>query len=290
MVLGFGEGEFGDDGRMRWCAALLPLDAMMRFVTERNAAGNQRPFLIGMGSLKRAAVRGGVGEALYGFALAANASLRAEDLLHADQIALPENRNERGEFRWLNGVPFLRAWLCHPPLPFIDLTGVQPSFGRHHGNRVVPLDEVVPGLHGATLDVGLRQAVLERPKPLPQPFFEPLRVREGGLRERVVGRPKRDAGIVRAALAANRVRVDGHTCEDCGYRPGEDRRVPKGYGRSLLDVHHVEPLAGGERDTTVDGLAVLCPLCHRRHHVREKAALKAAEGRAPTSADSTSGT
>jgi predicted HNH restriction endonuclease len=47
--------------------------------------------------------------------------------------------------------------------------------------------------------------------------------------------------------------------------------VPKGYARSLLDVHHVEALASGERETTVEGLAVLRPLCHRRHHVRERA-------------------
>lgn len=270
MVLGYGEGEFGEDGGMRWCAALLPNDAMPRFVAKRHAAGLRGPFLIGLGSLKRAAARGGSGEALYGFALAADASWPARELLHPDQMARPENLNERGEFRWQNGVPLLRVWLCWPPLPFADLTGRPPRFQQHHGIRVVPLGDVAGGLHAAAPGVPLREAVLERPKPLPEPLWRPLRVREGGLRLRTVGERERSPEAKRAALLANHARFGAYTCEDCGYRPGRDPRVPEGSARRMLDVHHVEPLAGGERDTTLDGLAVLCPLCHRRHHVAQR--------------------
>lgn len=273
MVLGYGEGEFGPDGRLRWCAALLPGDAMVRFVNRRRAGGDRRPFLVAMGSLKRAEARGGVGNALYGFGLAASAVLPAADLLHADQLVAPENLNDDGVFRWPNGVPFLRVWLCHPPRRFEDLTGQPVVFGQQHGSRVVPLAELPGDVHGAARGVALREAAPDRPRPLPEGLDPLPRFREGALRVRLRGERERDPEAKRLALRANRARFGAYTCEGCGYRPGEDARVPRNRASSMLDVHHVEPLAGGARDTTLDGLAVLCPLCHRRHHVAEATAV-----------------
>jgi hypothetical protein len=92
---------------------------------------------------------------------------------------------------------------------------------------------------------------------------------EGALRLGHIGFRERSRAICGAALEANRQRFGGLECEACGYRPGEDQRVPSGRERQMLDVHHVERLASGERVTTIEGLVVLCPLCHRRHHVAE---------------------
>ena len=276
MVLGYGEGEeLGADGKQRWTAAVLPSDAMARLINKRHAAGLHGPFLIGMGSFKRAISLGGVGEAVYGVSLVADGSLAAEDLLHPDYLAERRNQNERGEFKWRTGVPFLRTWLCFPPLSFLNLTGVQPNFGQAHGIRVVPFDEVVAGLATAILDVGFREVVLDRPKPLPEVLTRSLRVNEGALRRRTICEKVRDRSVADEALAINRLRFGNYTCEECAYQPASDGRVPKGYGRSILDVHHLDPLKNGIRETTAMDLAVICPLCHRRLHVAERAAAKA---------------
>lgn len=110
------------------------------------------------------------------------------------------------------------------------------------------------------------------PRPPPESLVPQPKFREGALLVRLRGDRVRDAEARRLALRANRAQFGAYTCEACGYRPGEDTRVPRGRASSMLDVHHVEPLAGGARDTTLDRLAVICPLCHRRHHVAEAAA------------------
>ena len=271
MVLGYGEGEFGTDGKFRWCASLLPADATTKFVNARHAAGHYGPFLIGMGSLKRAASRGGVGQALYGIGLAADVSRPARDLLWPDQMLRPDAVNEAGEFRWANGVPLLRVWLCPKPIPFADLTGIEPRFQQHHGIRIVPLEEIVAGLTVAAQDVDLREVVLDRPRPLPPDIMREIEVAEGELKYRLKGTRERDRTIVKSALDENKIRYGHYTCEDCGYRPINDTRVPKNYSRRMLEVHHIEQLATGKRITRLRDLAVLCPLCHRRAHVRAKA-------------------
>lgn len=274
MVLGYGEGEFGGDGKLRWCAAVVPNDIVPRFINARHAAGQRGPFLIGMGSFKRAVQRGGVGEALYGVALVADASLPARDLLWPDQLQRSDAVKPGNEFRWPNGVPFLRVWLCERPMLFVELTGVQPAFQRHHGIRVVPLDEVVPGLAHAISGVPLRAAVLDRPLPLPPAIAATVEVREGALKYRLTGGRERDTAVVADALRGNALRYGVLTCEDCGYRPADDARVPRGYARGMLEVHHVEPLARGERVSRRSDLVVLCPMCHRRTHLLQRVAGK----------------
>lgn len=37
---------------------------------------------------------------------------------------------------------------------------------------------------------------------------------------------------------------------------------------TLIDVHHLHPIAEGERETTLDDLVPLCPTCHRWVHTR----------------------
>ena len=48
-------------------------------------------------------------------------------------------------------------------------------------------------------------------------------------------------------------------CESCQFESADP---------SLFDAHHLYPLAGGVRRTSVEDLAVLCPTCHRVAHRR----------------------
>lgn len=55
-------------------------------------------------------------------------------------------------------------------------------------------------------------------------------------------------------------------CAACGFDPVEefgDRGIKL---KTLLDVHHKNPLAEGTRLTTFDDLVLLCPTCHRIEH------------------------
>ena len=51
----------------------------------------------------------------------------------------------------------------------------------------------------------------------------------------------------------------GRECQACGYVP------PNGATRAL-DVHHLNPLAEGERITTCKDVTLLCANCHRIAH------------------------
>jgi len=60
-----------------------------------------------------------------------------------------------------------------------------------------------------------------------------------------------------AAVVLKCKKRDNYTCRSCGF----SLRVN---GRSIVECHHLVPLAnGGERVTSVDDLISLCPTCHR---------------------------
>lgn len=62
------------------------------------------------------------------------------------------------------------------------------------------------------------------------------------------------------ALVVQRKRLDNYTCQTCGY----SKRVN---GRSIVECHHLLPLAGHHvRVTSLDDLICLCPNCHRVAH------------------------
>ncbi len=52
--------------------------------------------------------------------------------------------------------------------------------------------------------------------------------------------------------------VYGTNCMACGYVPPQT---------DVMDVHHLDPIAEGERKTTIEDLVVLCPTCHRHAHI-----------------------
>jgi 5-methylcytosine-specific restriction endonuclease McrA len=240
---------------------------MSSFVEQRQREGKEEPFLLALGSFKGRVKRNGTPRALYGFGLAANEVLPSEQLLHPHHLTDPGNLNARGEFRWRNGVPLLRVWLCDPPALLDELVGDLPAFGQHHGTRVVPLQEIAVNLHDALQDVPVQSVVLDRAHELPDSLMRDLRWREGTLRSYTVGVPSRDRRAADAALARNWARYGTYTCTGCGYQPAHDPRVPAAGIRQMLDVHHVHLVSEGERDTGVEDLLVLCPLCHRREHV-----------------------
>jgi len=59
-------------------------------------------------------------------------------------------------------------------------------------------------------------------------------------------------------------------CDDCGFNPMMVLDPAKVNPRSLLDVHHKNPLDEGERYTTIKDFSLLCPTCHRVEHQRLK--------------------
>lgn len=89
------------------------------------------------------------------------------------------------------------------------------------------------------------------PRWVPERFAAPTFI-EGGRIEVIYSKAERDPAVRRAAL-----KHYGFTCMRCGLVP----RVA-----SQLDVHHRDPIAEGERRTTLADLAVICANCHRLVH------------------------
>ena len=75
---------------------------------------------------------------------------------------------------------------------------------------------------------------------------------EGVRTEVTLSKAERDPAVRRAAL-----KHYGLKCMACGFTPRAD---------SQLDVHHLDPIAEGERKTRLEDLAVLCANCHRLAH------------------------
>jgi len=76
---------------------------------------------------------------------------------------------------------------------------------------------------------------------------------------------------LRAAWLANRFIADRMRagllkCDECGFDAMNKVVGTRIKPRSLLDVHHMNPLAEGKRYTTVSDFALLCPTCHRYVH------------------------
>lgn len=56
------------------------------------------------------------------------------------------------------------------------------------------------------------------------------------------------------------------TCDKCSFDPATLINGTAIRPRALLDVHHLHPMAGGVRVTTLADFALLCPTCHRFGH------------------------
>jgi len=87
---------------------------------------------------------------------------------------------------------------------------------------------------------------------------------EGRILYREHRRYERDRKLVAKKKAQVLTKTGRLACEVCGFESSET------YGEvaaGVIDVHHVKPLhAIGESVTTLDGLALVCPTCHRVIH------------------------
>ena len=75
---------------------------------------------------------------------------------------------------------------------------------------------------------------------------------EGGRTEVTLSKAERDPAVRRRALSHY-----GRKCMACQFIPRAD---------SQLDVHHLDPIAEGQRQTKLDDVVVLCANCHRLAH------------------------
>jgi Rad3-related DNA helicase len=78
---------------------------------------------------------------------------------------------------------------------------------------------------------------------------------EGGRKELTLSQAERTPAIRRAAL-----KHYGSKCYACDFEPPHS---------SIIDIHHLDPIAEGERQTTIEDLIPLCANCHRRAHTRQ---------------------
>ena len=78
---------------------------------------------------------------------------------------------------------------------------------------------------------------------------------EGGREDHVLSKAERDPAIRRAAL-----KHYGSKCHACDLVPPHP---------SIIDIHHLDPIAEGERRTTLEDVIPLCANCHRRVHTRK---------------------
>lgn len=69
---------------------------------------------------------------------------------------------------------------------------------------------------------------------------------------------KRDAGLRERCL-----REKGRKCYICGFEP--TKKYGDGF-ENIIEVHHVNPVSAGVRETTLNDLIPVCPNCHRVLH------------------------
>jgi predicted HNH restriction endonuclease len=89
-----------------------------------------------------------------------------------------------------------------------------------------------------------------------------------GMRKERWGNIRQRAGWLADTFIRQRTSAGALTCDVCEFNPASRRDAQGIEPRSLLDVHHKDPLAEGVRETTTDDFALLCPTCHRITHAR----------------------
>ena len=67
-------------------------------------------------------------------------------------------------------------------------------------------------------------------------------------------------------LASCRLELDELTCQGCGFSPPRELGGGLPLKGTVVEVHHMNPVADGERETTLHDLVTLCPTCHRLLH------------------------
>lgn len=78
--------------------------------------------------------------------------------------------------------------------------------------------------------------------------------REGKRQQVILSKSERNPAVRKAAL-----KHYGLSCQACGMVP---------LNSSILDVHHLDPIAEGERQTRIEDVIPLCANCHRLAHTK----------------------
>lgn len=90
-----------------------------------------------------------------------------------------------------------------------------------------------------------------------------------GQTEEIRAKIRRRAAWLAGKFIRSRLADGKLSCDLCAFEPlALNPRPPN--PRGLLDVHHKNPIAEGARLTTVNDLALLCPICHRHEHQKLK--------------------
>lgn len=143
-----------------------------------------------------------------------------------------------------------RTWIQYADKNDKQITGPSNVFAllasAGEGRKSPPAPAEEPALEEPTPGEGER--------PLPEPESP-----EGAEIWKLQRSRERDRSLVSEAKRRNRERNGGRlACEACSFS----------YGASgMFDAHHKHPLLAGERESSVEDLAILCPTCHRQAHL-----------------------
>lgn len=90
-----------------------------------------------------------------------------------------------------------------------------------------------------------------------------------GMPEERKAKVRRRAAWVAYQFVRGRQRDGTLHCDRCKFDPAECLKELPVKPRSVLDAHHLNPLAEGQRRTWVGDFALLCPTCHRIEHLMQ---------------------
>ena len=84
-------------------------------------------------------------------------------------------------------------------------------------------------------------------------------IKEGEKYITEITKRKRDRALVR-----HRLEKDNYECQSCGFPSHVNAKIP--LNSILVEIHHINPIQDGERETKIEDLISLCPNCHKLIH------------------------
>ncbi|GLI95309.1 hypothetical protein LMG27198_43010 [Methylocystis echinoides] len=186
-------------------------------------------------------------------------------------------------YRWSVAFPIIESFAILPPRPAKEVLSKDAAIRlfAHPSGTLRPLNdderaqiatlEIEPRIaSNAWIGVDDEIAMADRSDINPQTqrlinadfAFAAL---EGVTEEKKAMLRKRAAWIADKFVRA-RIRAGRLICDSCGFDPSRKIAGTKVTARSLLDVHHINPLDEGVRYTSEADFCLVCPSCHRFMH------------------------
>ncbi len=125
-------------------------------------------------------------------------------------------------------------------------------WNREFKDKEISRDELMNSLN--EIFQGEGRKFKEDEAPLIKDYFE-----EGERYKAEISKNKRNASLVK-----HRLEKDNYTCQHCGFASESISTIP--LESVLVEVHHIEPLQEGQRQTVIEDLITLCPNCHKLIH------------------------